>query len=802
MADEKLIFDLLAGQNTIIKELAGIRAAAVNTEGSVGGIGSAFKKATGSIGGAVSAVHKFAAAAVAAGVAFVGSEVIKAAEEQEDAINRLNAALKANGNFSEETSKQLQEYASQLQTVSKIGDEVTLANLALLQSFAPLTKEGLIAANNAAANLSAALRIDLESAVRLVGKAANGNVDAFKRYGVEIQKGKTDSETFANALDVLNTKFGGAATNELNTFSGAVAQAGNAFSDIVEETGLFITQNQTVIAGVRLATEAFADYAETLRRSREGNRQETSQLQTLHEQQNANAEAFKVLNATFIENASLAEDLAKANEELARQQKLVSDGLPDLFGSSNVDPFLKALGEVSSTLSSIESKSKSAAAALLKATGPDPEAIKKAEQAIKSLQEQLKNAGLNQFQIIAKEAKERTKIIKDNAKLAGLTGIQTEELLQKVRLKNNEELAKAQQKAAEDLRQTTADNLKAFVDALQLRPREPGQKGDASKVSDLDKINAAGAVAISSVLDGAEGALKLVKAAIGILSSGLSEIPVIGPIIGEIIDKLALAPAEFAKNIEGFFKELPNVISNILINSFSGLSVIIRQLPTLLLEGLRRLPEVLIELFIDGFVDLIISIVDIIADLPSLILERLPELIEEFFNGILQAVQKLISAMPTVARALANAMPGVALQFALELIKQIVPIAIEFINALVKEAPRFITELIKALPSAVGGAAGGIGGAVGGIFGGIGDVFGFAEGGTIQGGAPIMDRVPAVLTPGETIVDRGLTNRLEQFLNGQSGAGAGGPMIVNLMLGEEQLARVLVDLNRRGFRVS
>lgn len=807
MADEKLIFDLLAGQNTVLKELAEIRAATIKTESSVGGIGSSFKDALKPVSAITTAVRSFGVTAVAAVASFVGSSIVKAAEEQEDAINRLNAALVANGNFSQETASQLQEYASQLQRTSKIGDEVTLSNLALLQSLAPLTKEGLIAANTAATNLSAALKIDLETAVRLVGKAANGNVEAFKRFGVEIQKGKNDTETFGNALTALNTKFGGAASNELNTFSGAIAQAGNAFSDIAEEAGGFITQNETVIAGVRAATQAFSEYAETLKRSREGNRQQTSLLQELHEQQQTNVDTFNILNATFVQNAGLTQDLAVANEELARQQRLVSDGLPDLFGSSKIEPFLDKLGQVSNSLSSIEDKSKDVGAALLKASGPDPEAIKKAEQAIKSLQDQVKNAGLSQFEIIAKEAKERTKIVKDNAKLAGLTGKETENLLQKIRLKNNEELSKAQLQANEKLRQETADNLKAFTDAVQLKPREPGQKGDASKVSDLDRLNVAGAVAIKSALSGAEGAVELVKTAIGFLSSGLSEIPVIGPIIGEIIDKLALAPAEFAKNIGEFFKALPNVISNILINSFTGLTTIIRQIPAFIMEALARLPEVLVEMFIASFVDLFISVVDIVANLPALIAERLPILIERFFQGILEAVQRLVAAMPSVARALANAMPSVAVQFAIELGKQAVPIAIEFINALVKEAPRFVTELIKALPSAFGGIGGGIagagGGLLGGALGGIGDVFGFAEGGIVPGGAPFTDRVPALLTPGEAVVDRTLVNRLEQFLtNPQQQSSGGGSMTVNLVIGEQQLANVILDLNRRGFRLT
>lgn len=822
MADEKLIFDLLAGQNTVLKELTEIRAASVKTEKSVGSIGSTVSGLAKPFAAAGAAAAGSIAALVAVGAAVFS--VSKEAIEAEDATNRLNAALKANGNLTDGVSESLLEYASNVQRVTTVSDDVTVANLALLQSLAPLTKDGLIAANDAAIDLAAALRIDLDTAVRLVGKAANGNVDAFKKYGVEIKKGKTDAESFSNALDVLNKRFGGSAANEIRTFSGAAAQAGNALSDVVEEIGNIIIKTPEIIDIFRESAKTFTALAETIRENAPRSREAIGEVITSFNGltvsiQNA-FEAFRT--SDFTRKITLAVDFTGADAEtidpftgrVLEAQKATAlwnttieenNALFSEIASSRDDAFNSIID--GTQLATKETKKFNAE--LLKSSGPDPEAIKKAEQAIKGLQDQVKNAGLSQFDIIAKEAKERTKLVKDNAKLAGLTGRETENLLQKVRLKNNEELSKAQTQANEKLRQETADNLKAFTDAIQLRPREAGQKGDASKVSDFDKLNVAGAVAIKSALNGAEGAVELVKTAIGFLSSGLSEIPVIGPIIGDIIDKLALAPAEFAKNIGEFFKALPNVISNILINSFTGLTTIIQQIPAFLMEAFARLPEVLVEMFIGSFVDLFISIVDIVANLPALIAERLPILIERFFQGILEAVQRLVAAMPQVARAFSNAMPGVAVQFAIELGKQAVPIALEFISALVKEAPRFITELIKAIPSAVGGiggiagGAGGLLGGLGGSLGGIGDVFGFAEGGIVPGGAPFTDRVPALLTPGEAVVDRTLVNRLEQFLtNPQQAQGGGGAMTVNLVIGEQQLANVILDLNRRGYRLA
>ena len=72
-----------------------------------------------------------AVAAIGAAVAAIGGvtlfKSIGLAKEQEDAVNRLNTSLKLTGIFSKETSQELQDYASSLQTASKFGDETILS---------------------------------------------------------------------------------------------------------------------------------------------------------------------------------------------------------------------------------------------------------------------------------------------------------------------------------------------------------------------------------------------------------------------------------------------------------------------------------------------------------------------------------------------------------------------------------------------------------------------------------------------------------------------------------------------------
>lgn len=175
---------------------------------------------------------------------------IAAAKVQEDAINSLNISLKASGQFTEEASKDFQDYASSLQSVTKFGDEAILQNAALIQSLGQLDQEGLKGATKAALDMSAALGISLTSAATLVGKAAVGEIGSFSRYGLAIKKGSDNAETFANALDQINSKFGGAAEGQVKTFSGASQQLSNTFGDLTETFGFFVTKNSLVVAAI------------------------------------------------------------------------------------------------------------------------------------------------------------------------------------------------------------------------------------------------------------------------------------------------------------------------------------------------------------------------------------------------------------------------------------------------------------------------------------------------------------------------------------------------------------------------
>lgn len=199
----------------------------------------------------------------------ITQRAIKEAANQEVAVNNLNSALSRAGNLTKETTNELQAYAGALQNVSTYGDDATLNSLALLQSLTKLKKEGLQEGVTAAADLASALGIDLESATNMVAKAANGNVMALNKMGLGITVAQTNAETFANTLEKLNEKFGGAASSKLNTYQGAVTSLGNAYGDLFEPIGDIVVKNAAVIATINTVKDIFTELSVELGSNKE-----------------------------------------------------------------------------------------------------------------------------------------------------------------------------------------------------------------------------------------------------------------------------------------------------------------------------------------------------------------------------------------------------------------------------------------------------------------------------------------------------------------------------------------------------
>lgn len=225
-----------------------------------------------SIGGAIDGISgKIKGMAAVLAAAFTVNKLVgflkdsaSAASEAESSTNALGASLANIGKFSQEAVSSFQSFASGLQKTTGVSDDLITQNAALLVSIGNLSGQGLERGTTAALNLAQALQIDVGTAFDLVSKAANGNTTQLGKYGIKLDENIPKSEKFAKVLELIETRFGGLAQTKLNTFEGALTNLSNAFGEIQESVGKFITNSPALRVAINFISEAFFGIAESI----------------------------------------------------------------------------------------------------------------------------------------------------------------------------------------------------------------------------------------------------------------------------------------------------------------------------------------------------------------------------------------------------------------------------------------------------------------------------------------------------------------------------------------------------------
>lgn len=151
---------------------------------------------------------------------------------------RLSAAIRGNGGVVEDVLPRYQEYASQLQNITVIGDDTTLATIALAESYG-LSGEAAIRATESATAFAAINGGAADSYLRLTAAIERGDTELAMQMGrlVPQLRGITDeSEFLARAQRLVATGME-AARAEAQSSRGQIAQLKNAYGDLLEEVG-------------------------------------------------------------------------------------------------------------------------------------------------------------------------------------------------------------------------------------------------------------------------------------------------------------------------------------------------------------------------------------------------------------------------------------------------------------------------------------------------------------------------------------------------------------------------------------
>lgn len=194
-------------------------------------------------------------------LASVLSSPIHAAIESENAVNELNESLRESGKFTQEVSRDFQEFAKALQNQSKFTSAAILSSTGLLATLTNLDEQGLKKATETAVDLAAALGVSLDVATKKVVDALQGGTVALKGKTIALQKGATAAETATLALQQLGDLVGGRALAQTKTFGGALNQLTKSFEEIIEEFGKALTTTEGFQSGIEAVGHTFEEFA-------------------------------------------------------------------------------------------------------------------------------------------------------------------------------------------------------------------------------------------------------------------------------------------------------------------------------------------------------------------------------------------------------------------------------------------------------------------------------------------------------------------------------------------------------------
>jgi len=185
--------------------------------------------------------------------------------KQQDAIISLNATLRNTGRYSDEVSQKIQRNASDLQKLTRHGDEVIIQSTAALGALAQeLSGPALMQAQQAIIGIADTfMGGDLTNAALMIGKTLSSTTNALTRYGIQVDVNATQEEKLNQVLDqsIVFFENSKAAADGL---TGAKVQLGNALGDTKELFGQVIAEVFGFEEGMEKATDKVTSFNEKL----------------------------------------------------------------------------------------------------------------------------------------------------------------------------------------------------------------------------------------------------------------------------------------------------------------------------------------------------------------------------------------------------------------------------------------------------------------------------------------------------------------------------------------------------------
>lgn len=217
---------------------------------------SEFQKFTSGIGDKLKQAFTFTA--IIAGVKALTSAIndcVQATKTQLEADTRLQATIKATNQQYIATSAELKQYASNLQSVTRFGDDVIESTAALLLATQKFDRQGLERTIELSADLAEAMGTDLPSAAQTLEKALvdpGEGLSRLRSIGITFTDSEKDLiESLKNSgkefeaqqiiLDKVEAAYGGMAESIASVDTSTLDKIKNVWSDLKEDLGTLFT---------------------------------------------------------------------------------------------------------------------------------------------------------------------------------------------------------------------------------------------------------------------------------------------------------------------------------------------------------------------------------------------------------------------------------------------------------------------------------------------------------------------------------------------------------------------------------
>lgn len=784
-------------------------------------------------------------------VANVIERVVEEASQQQVAVNDLQNAFRLAGVPIDDATTSLENFAKQIQATSVYQDDQVLSAAALIETFTKLDKEGLQKATQSAIELAAATGQDLASASEVVSKAINGNSTALKKLFPGFKEGATQGENLARVFELISSQLGGSAQSKLGTYSGAVAQATNSYEGLLSTVGQAITNNTTLISVINRVGEVFANLDTIV--SKNGDSLSkfitdgilflidslkyavkwVATLDTfLSAFYNTLAPIVRflgsipelskgLLDAINGNTATLKTLNSQLNEAAEQDQKNTKDRV-NLY--SKLQGTLETLKTTGSKANTEVKKLAGSTSSVLAVTKDIRSEI---DSDFKALSDSLKNVGLSQIQIINQEKDERLKTLDEALKAQKVNAQEAASFREKIEIDASEKIWKInkeiQDKEAEALKKLEEDRKKIILETLQaiqgvtssiVSTASSFQSVDAAKEDAKSRIEA-----INSAHEAALAALEQEKIA-GTISAE------------ELASKKADIELQYAKDLadqkqkneesiaaarKAADKKAVDTTAN-LVGSAAGAAANMflpgsGAIVSEIVETLAKGPEG-IQQAIDGITDAIPMVIENIAasldEILISLLKNMPDIIKGLFKGVTAAFGEILKNLPEIVFALIQSLFEQLADIG-EFIWEILKFALDaFVKVFLEIPGQFLKTLVNGLIGALNFLFGWIPGF---------HIPELSKGGLITGGTPGKDSVPTMLMPGELVIPRDDVTKLRSFLDSPQSFDSGAiqqtktqklsnekqtsqNLTINLKIGESELAKILLDLNRKGFRTA